>query len=244
MNKRTKALVMVLPLVIALGLLILGVGYVDALPDSYNSRVSVAFDPKLLKTGGIAGSESVVLAASNYVSVVDSDETVATVAEQAGVGADTLDDATLSTIIPGTATMSIEVELEDAETAAVAANAYAKILLGEVESSEVVVARISGKAAVSEQPSGPPRTILLAMTGFLALVLGSVVLIALVFLFRMSHRGGFGEAVDRFVVGTPGAKVDSGTGASPNSDPTANPDTDNSQTGFESRGTPTAGQVQ
>lgn len=217
MSRRTLLLLMVLPIVTAVGVLFLGVGYVADLPDAYSSRVSIAFDPKLLKTGGIAGSESVVLAASNYVSFLDSGETVAAVAENAEVDPEVLRDATLSTIVPGTATMSVDVELEDPEAAATAANSYSRLLLKEADSSDVVVARIAGKAAPSEQPSGPPRTILIATTGFLAFILGALVLIVLVVLIRTRRSGGYRGTLGRLVTGGDDASASASASAGPSS---------------------------
>lgn len=190
MSRRYLILTAVLPALVAIICFVLGFLWVLGLPPTYSSKATIAFEPRITKTGAFPSSESVILYASNSLGYLTSDATMAAVASKTGQNPRDLAEATEATVIPGTATIAIEVREPSAEGAARAANTFAEQLLAKSAGSPTVAGELYGKAKQEETASGPPRTILTLVIAVLSLIAGLLTFTAMVLWARVRMAGG------------------------------------------------------
>lgn len=176
-RRRGNALVLSIPTAITLIILVVSQAWIAGLPDEYTATSAVAFTPKITQNGSVPGSEVVNLGASKYLSVLESEATMAAVATAAGVSVTDLESATDAVIVPGTATLSISVSGSDPTQVSLAANANAAQVLTRAKGDTIVVADQVAQAVPPTIPSGPARTVLSVLTAAMAIVIGTVALV-------------------------------------------------------------------
>lgn len=198
-SRRYLALAVLIPTVIGIVFFVLATAYVVQMPATYKSTTSLVFSPKPAKSGTLPSPETVVLAANNTLSVVTAPETFTAVAAQTGIPMKELESATSATVVPGTATVTIAVELLSSRDAAEVANALGSVVTDEVQGSPAVTVQLVSSAFPTLEPSGPPRKILTAVAGATSALLGLVAFAAIVALSRLHFSGGIISILRRWL---------------------------------------------
>jgi uncharacterized protein involved in exopolysaccharide biosynthesis len=184
------ALALTVPALAAVLVFVVGLLWVLRQPSVYTAQTTVIFSAKVGSSGAIPGSDTVVLTANNALGVIGAPLTVAQVAADSGLSPGELSGGTMATVPADTATVEIAVTGQDREQAAVAANAYAKALLGYMKPNKLVIAQQVGEAIPPEGPSGPARTVLTVIVAALAALAGLLLLSLFVWFDRLRERGG------------------------------------------------------
>lgn len=190
MSRRRAWFTILVPCLVGVITFLAAAKFISTMPTTYTARALVVFAPKPAKSGSVPSSEVVVLDANNAVSIVTSPTVIAEVSDVTGVPQEQLSSATRATIIPGTATMAIDVTLEEAQASAEAANAYASTLSKALRSSPTVTVTVIGSTEPPSQPSGPPTTLLLVASLILATLVVVLTLAAIIVVSRIIDRGG------------------------------------------------------
>lgn len=144
-----------LAFLIAIGVFLGAILYVEALPAEYEGRAVVAFAPR--SDVPSAGADTVRLVVPKYVAYVAAPSTVREVADQIGVDPELLEGAVEASPQADSGNLEIVVTLTDPEIAADAANAFARQVDQLAEDDELLVADVVVDAVVPDTPSGPPR---------------------------------------------------------------------------------------
>ncbi len=160
-------------LLLALAVGVVGQAYAAGLPDEYTAQSVVIFGSRPTENGSIASSDSVQAAAAGYVAYLSAPSTLREVAQGIGEESADLKDGLAVTQLPATGTIRIDYATTDPDRAARGANALASALAKRTVSDPVVYGQVLARAAVPLQPSGPPRTVLLAATVLIALLVGA-----------------------------------------------------------------------
>lgn len=198
-SQRTLWLAVLVPAIVGLLTLLSGLALVSGLPDTYTARALVVFTPRPSQNGVVPGSEIVVLAANNAVGLVTASGTVQAVSDQTGIPAEELLAATEATVIPGTATLAIEVTLGSSEPAAAAANAYASALTKDAKDSPVAIASQLSVSTAPVEASGPSRRLLSVVVVLIAVVAVLITFTLVIVVLRMMDQGGVRGLVTRWV---------------------------------------------
>ncbi|WP_299444481.1 hypothetical protein [uncultured Phycicoccus sp.] len=160
-------------LLLALAVGVVGQAYAAGLPDEYTAQSVVIFGSRPTENGSIASSDSVQAAAAGYVAYLSAPSTLREVAQGIGEESADLKDGLAVTQLPATGTIRIDYATTDPDRAARGANSLASALAKRTVSDPVVYGQVLARAAVPLQPSGPPRTVLLAATVLIALLVGA-----------------------------------------------------------------------
>ena len=202
-----------IPTVIGVGAMVVLSGIIWNLAPVYAAKATVVFGPKASRSGAIPGPDSVVLVANNSLTFVTAPETLTEVARRTGVPVQEVESAVDATIIPGTATVSIDAEMESPTLAAEVVNDLAEQLAAAVEDSPAAAVGGLNRAIPNQEPSGPPRTLLTGVAALFSVVLALLAFGVVVGLLRLSQAGGLRAQVGRWLA--PRTQV---TGSSPGDD--------------------------
>jgi hypothetical protein len=209
-SRRFKALILITPLLVGTVVAGFSLAAIRDLPDSYASSAALVFSPVATKLGTLPGSETVVLAANNSLSVIASSEARTAVGEIAGITVEEVADATKATVIPGTSTVAITVTRPTAASAWSAADAYLKVVEEKYERNRNFSVSATGAASRPTVPTGPPRKLLSGLVLTLGLVTTLLTFALLIALVRLRAAGGLLERLVDLSRTAPGAADDAG----------------------------------
>lgn len=173
MLRRRVLLSAVVGLLFAIAAGVLGQAYASGLPDEYTAETVVIFGSRPTDNGGVTGSDSVQSTAAGYVAYLSAPSTLREIAEDIGEDPAALREGLAVTQLPATATIRVNYTTGDPDRAARGANALGAAVTTRTVSDPLVYAQVLARAAVPLRPSGPPRTILLAVSVVVAVVVGA-----------------------------------------------------------------------
>lgn len=150
--------------------------YALSLPAEYTGVGVMQFSPRPVRSGPVVGNETVAAAASGSVAYMGAPSTLQSVSNSAGISTSQLKDGLSVTLLPATTTVTANYTSTDARRAADVTNAMMTSAVDRAKSDPLVVASVLAKAAVPRDPSGPPRTVIAAAGGLLAIILAAITL--------------------------------------------------------------------
>jgi len=172
--------------VVAVAVVAGAASYVVSLPDQYTSTTVVSFAPRVDRP---SGADTLQVLASKYVAFLSSPATLRSVAASTGEDARELQDAVRAEIAPATVNLTVSATLDDPARAASTANAFAAAAAAESIDDANLRADVLTPAVEPLGPSGPPRTLMLAVASVAGLGAGLLVGAALAGVRRAALRG-------------------------------------------------------
>lgn len=174
-----------LALVIALGISIGAVLYVEGLPSEYEARGVVALAPR---PDAGAGADTVRVVAPKYVAFLTAPSTVRSVALRLGTTVGAIEQSIDATIQPDSGNLTIAATSRNPRLATQTVNALISETIRFAGTDDLISAEEVAEAVVPSEPSGPPR-LLLEMAALMVGALAGITVALLIERGRPRIRG-------------------------------------------------------
>ena len=157
---------------IAAGIFLGAVFYVEQLPSEYEAQAVLALAPR--PEAGTS-SDTVRIVAPKYVAFLSSPQTAEDIADDLGTQASVIEDALEATTTPDSGNLTISATTTNPQLSADIANALLREALTFSSQDELLSGEIVARAVVTDRPSGPPRKLLEAAALLVGIILGITV---------------------------------------------------------------------